>query len=120
MFLPVQGPASNWSRYVTYLRGAVENLHAALWGVWPGLKRKQSESMNAVGMPTVNKYFNWWVIAAVLLTIIPSPAGRSQVTSCGGRNRQSYVSGTWTTCPVSSCITCSMRSSTGATTESCR
>ena len=55
----VQGPATNWSRYVTYLRAAVEQLHAALWGVYPGLQRRQADNMNAVGMGRVNKYFNW-------------------------------------------------------------
>ena len=57
--LTPQGPATNWSRYVTYLRAAVEQLHAALWGVYPGLKRKRASHLNAVGMRTIEKYFNW-------------------------------------------------------------
>ena len=55
----VQGPAPNWSRYVTYLRAAVEQFHAALWRIWPGLQRRLHSHMNAVGRHKIDKYFNW-------------------------------------------------------------
>ena len=55
-----KGPPSNWSRYVTFLRCAVEQMHAALWRIWPRLQKKQASHMEAVGMPTIRKYFTCW------------------------------------------------------------
>ena len=59
LILVLQGPAANWSRYVTYLRAAVEQFHAALWRIWPGLQRRLHTHMNAVGKKKIDKFFNW-------------------------------------------------------------
>ena len=44
---------------MTYLRAAVEQFHAALWRIWPGLQRRLHTHMNAVGYQKIAKYFNW-------------------------------------------------------------
>lgn len=45
----VQGPVSNWRRIVTFLRGAVEQAHAALFYQYKGLKRLHHTAFRSIG-----------------------------------------------------------------------
>ena len=44
-----QGPISNWRRIVTFLRGAVEQAHAALFFIYKGLKRLNHTAFRSIG-----------------------------------------------------------------------
>ena len=48
-----QGPISNWRRIVTFLRGAVEQAHAALFHCYKGLRNLHHSSFRSIGRRVV-------------------------------------------------------------------
>ena len=44
---------SNWRRIVTYLRGPVEQAHAALWRQFRGLKRLNHTTFRSIGRKVI-------------------------------------------------------------------
>ena len=49
-----QGPVSNWRRIVTYVRGPVENAHAALFHQYQGLRRLTHEAFHTIGRRVID------------------------------------------------------------------
>ena len=53
-----QGPLSNSRRIVTFLRGAVEQAHAALWKQFRGLKRLNHTAFRSIGSRVIRAAAN--------------------------------------------------------------
>ena len=67
----VQGPISNWRRLVTYLRGSVEQAHAALHHQYKSLRRFCHRAFHVIGRRVIEQAAQRWVESYIKITEPP-------------------------------------------------